>query len=130
MAEAFVDRFGRWVRKPLKHAWLRRAEDRVLTAVGAPKAPPKKSMFCGSMGVLNSFDIGTGNREDLLDIVTNISPMDVAYAKSVGTDEFKERKDYAYGGDYTTVPTARSHEWVMDKVYRQDIRETIGRPRG
>lgn len=33
-------------------------------------------MFVGSLGVLNSFDVGTGNREDLLDIITNISPMD------------------------------------------------------
>jgi hypothetical protein len=32
--------------------------------------------FVGSTGVLNSFDVGTGNREDLLDIITNISPMD------------------------------------------------------
>lgn len=32
--------------------------------------------FTGSTGVLNSFDVGTGNREDLLDIITNISPMD------------------------------------------------------
>jgi len=32
--------------------------------------------FVASTGVLNSFDIGTGNREDLLDIITNISPMD------------------------------------------------------
>ena len=34
------------------------------------------SSFVGSLGVLNSFDVGTGNREDLLDIITNISPMD------------------------------------------------------
>lgn len=32
--------------------------------------------FTQSLGVLNSFDVGTGNREDLLDIITNISPMD------------------------------------------------------
>lgn len=32
--------------------------------------------FVASTGVLNSFDVGTGNREDLLDIITNISPMD------------------------------------------------------
>jgi hypothetical protein len=32
--------------------------------------------FVASTGVLNSFDVGTGNREDLLDIITNTSPMD------------------------------------------------------
>lgn len=35
--------------------------------------------FVASTGVLNSFDVGTGNREDLLDIITNISPMDTLY---------------------------------------------------
>lgn len=35
--------------------------------------------FVGSTGVLNSFDVGTGNREDLLDIITNISPMDTLF---------------------------------------------------
>lgn len=33
-------------------------------------------MVVASVGVLNSFDVGTGNREDLLDIITNIAPMD------------------------------------------------------
>ena len=32
--------------------------------------------FVGNTSVLNSFDVGTGNREDLLDVITNISPMD------------------------------------------------------
>lgn len=32
--------------------------------------------FVGNEAVVNSFNIGTGNREDLLDIITNVSPMD------------------------------------------------------
>ena len=35
--------------------------------------------FVDSLGVMNSFDVGTGNREDLLDIITNISPMDTLF---------------------------------------------------
>lgn len=32
--------------------------------------------FVANRDILNSFDVGTGNREDLLDVITNISPMD------------------------------------------------------
>lgn len=54
--------------------------------------------FVASVGVLNSFDVGTGNREDLLDIITNISPMDTLYLSS-----------------FEKVPANNiSHEWLVD----------------
>ena len=54
--------------------------------------------FVGSTGVLNSFDVGTGNREDLLDIITNISPMDTLYLSG-----------------FEKVPANNiSHEWLVD----------------
>jgi hypothetical protein len=54
--------------------------------------------FVGSLGVLNSFDVGTGNREDLLDIITNISPMDTLMLSSL-----------------EKVPANNiSHEWLVD----------------
>lgn len=54
--------------------------------------------FVGSLGVLNSFDVGTGNREDLLDIITNISPMDTLYLSG-----------------FEKVPANNiSHEWLVD----------------
>lgn len=54
--------------------------------------------FVGSLGVLNSFDVGRGNREDLLDIITNISPMDTLYLSG-----------------FEKVPANNiSHEWLVD----------------
>lgn len=54
--------------------------------------------FVGSLGVLNSFDVGTGNREDLLDIITNISPMDTLLLSML-----------------EKVPANNiSHEWLVD----------------
>jgi len=54
--------------------------------------------FVGSTGVLNSFDVGTGNREDLLDIITNISPMDTLFLSG-----------------FEKVPANNiSHEWLVD----------------
>jgi len=54
--------------------------------------------FVGSLGVLNSFDVGTGNREDLLDIITNISPMDTLFLSS-----------------FEKVPANNiTHEWLVD----------------
>jgi len=54
--------------------------------------------FVASLGVLNSFDVGTGNREDLLDIITNISPMDTLMLSS-----------------FEKVPANNiSHEWLVD----------------
>lgn len=56
--------------------------------------------FVGSLGVLNSFDVGTGNREDLLDIITNISPMDTLMLSS-----------------FEKVPASNiSHEWLVDTL--------------
>jgi len=54
--------------------------------------------FVGSLGVLNSFDVGTGNREDLLDIITNISPMDTLFLSG-----------------FEKVPASNiTHEWLVD----------------
>jgi hypothetical protein len=54
--------------------------------------------FVGSTGVLNSFDVGTGNREDLLDIITNISPMDTLFLSG-----------------FEKVPANNIvHEWLVD----------------
>lgn len=39
--------------------------------------------FVGSQSILSSFDVGTGNREDLLDLITNISPMDTLMLSSM-----------------------------------------------
>jgi len=56
------------------------------------------SSFVGSLGVLNSFDVGTGNREDLLDIITNISPMDTLFLSG-----------------FEKVPANNTiHEWLVD----------------
>ena len=55
-------------------------------------------VFVGSLGVMNSFNVGTGNREDLLDIITNISPMDTLYLSG-----------------FEKVPANNiSHEWLVD----------------
>lgn len=54
--------------------------------------------FVASTGVFNSFDVGTGNREDLLDIITNISPMDTLFLSS-----------------FEKVPANNIvHEWLVD----------------
>jgi hypothetical protein len=54
--------------------------------------------FVGSTGVLNSFNVGTGNREDLLDIITNISPMDTLFLSG-----------------FEKVPANNIiHEWLVD----------------
>lgn len=56
--------------------------------------------FVGSLGVLNSFDVGTGNREDLLDIITNISPMDTLFLSG-----------------FEKVPASNiTHEWLVDTL--------------
>lgn len=56
--------------------------------------------FVGSLGVLNSFDVGTGNREDLLDIITNISPMDTLFLSG-----------------FEKVPANNiTHEWLVDSL--------------
>lgn len=55
-------------------------------------------MVVDSLGVLNSFDVGTGNREDLLDIITNVSPMD-----TLGLSNWEK------------VPANNIiHEWLVD----------------
>lgn len=54
--------------------------------------------FVNSLGVLNSFDVGTGNREDLLDLITNISPMDTLLLSGL-----------------EKVPASNIvHEWLVD----------------
>lgn len=54
--------------------------------------------FVDSLGVMNSFDVGTGNREDLLDIITNISPMDTLFLSG-----------------FEKVPASNiTHEWLVD----------------
>jgi hypothetical protein len=63
-------------------------------------------MTVDSLGVLNSFDVGGGNREDLLDIITNISPMDTLYLSML---------EKAPANNIV-------HEWLVD------ILETFGDP--
>ncbi|MDL1985987.1 MAG: DUF5309 domain-containing protein, partial [Deltaproteobacteria bacterium] len=54
--------------------------------------------FVNSLGVMNSFDVGTGNREDLLDIITNISPMDTLFLSG-----------------FEKAPANNiTHEWLVD----------------
>ena len=56
--------------------------------------------FVNSLGVLNSFDVGTGNREDLLDIITNIAPMDTLMLSN-----------------FEKVPANNiTHEWLVDTL--------------
>lgn len=56
--------------------------------------------FTGNTAVLNSFDVGTGNREDLLDIITNTSPMDTLFLS-----------------EFEKVPANNiSHEWLIDSL--------------
>lgn len=57
-------------------------------------------MVVNSVAVFNSFDVGTGNREDLLDIITNVSPMD-----TLGLSMFEK------------VPASNViHEWLIDSL--------------
>lgn len=54
--------------------------------------------YVANTSVLNSFDVGTGNREDLLDIITNISPMDTLFLSN-----------------FEKVPASNiTHEWLVD----------------
>lgn len=54
--------------------------------------------YIGNLTVLNSFDVGTANREDLIDIITNISPMDTLFLSG-----------------FEKVPANNTtHEWLVD----------------
>lgn len=56
--------------------------------------------FVANQAVLNSFDVGTGNREDLLDIITMTSPMDTLFLSG-----------------FEKVPANNiSHEWLIDSL--------------
>lgn len=62
--------------------------------------------FVANVAVLNSFDVGTANREDLLNVITNISPMDTLFLSG-----------------FEKVPANNiTHEWLVD------ILETFGDP--
>jgi hypothetical protein len=55
-------------------------------------------MFIGDTSILSTFDVERGNREDLLDIITNISPMDTLLLS--GCEK---------------VPASNTtHEWLVD----------------
>jgi len=57
-------------------------------------------VFVLNQAVLNSFDVGTGNREDLLDIITMTSPMDTLFLSG-----------------FEKVPANNiSHEWLIDSL--------------
>ena len=57
-------------------------------------------MFVGNLNALHSFGVGTGNREDLLDIITNISPMDTLLLSGL-----------------EKVPASNIiHEWLVDTL--------------
>lgn len=57
-------------------------------------------VFVGNTSVTHSFDIGTGNREDLLDIITNVSPMDTLLLSMADK-----------------VPASNViHEWLIDSL--------------
>ena len=54
--------------------------------------------FVGNTSVLNTFDVGTANREDLLNLITNISPMDTLFLSGL-----------------EKVPASNTtHEWLVD----------------
>lgn len=54
--------------------------------------------FVGDLAILSSFDIERGNREDVLDIITNISPMDTLMLSG-----------------FEKVPASNTtHEWLVD----------------
>jgi hypothetical protein len=56
------------------------------------------SSFVGDTAILSSFDIERGNREDVLDIITNISPMDTLMLSN-----------------FEKVPASNTtHEWLVD----------------
>ena len=55
-------------------------------------------MFIGDTSILSTFDVERGNREDLLDIITNISPMDTLMLSG-----------------FEKVPASNTtHEWLVD----------------
>lgn len=55
-------------------------------------------VFVANTQQLSSFDVGTGNREDLLDIITNVSPMDTLFLSG-----------------FEKVPANNIvHEWLVD----------------
>lgn len=56
--------------------------------------------FVGNLSALHSFGVGTGNREDLLDIITNIAPMDTLLLSGL-----------------EKVPASNIvHEWLVDTL--------------
>lgn len=56
--------------------------------------------FIGNLAALHSFGVGTGNREDLLDIITNIAPMDTLLLSGL-----------------EKVPASNIiHEWLVDTL--------------
>lgn len=57
--------------------------------------------FDGSVGILNSFNVGSGNRADMLDIVTNISPMDTLHQS---------------GFEKVSAEQIRTHDWLVDQL--------------
>lgn len=67
-----------------------------LVGATAPVAPVA---LAPPIGILNSFNVGTGCRADMLDIVTNISPMDTLYMSG-----------------WKQVPATKNHEWLVDTL--------------
>jgi hypothetical protein len=56
------------------------------------------SSFVGDTNILSTFDVERGNREDLLDVITNISPMDTLLLSNL-----------------EKVPASNTtHEWLVD----------------
>jgi hypothetical protein len=56
--------------------------------------------FVGNLSALHSFGVGTGNREDLLDVITNIAPMDTLLLSGL-----------------EKVPASNIiHEWLVDTL--------------
>lgn len=56
--------------------------------------------FVGDTSILSTFDVERGNREDLLDIITNISPMDTLFLSRL-----------------EKVPASNTtHEWLIDSL--------------
>lgn len=56
--------------------------------------------FVADQAILHSHEVGTGNREDLLNIITNVSPMD-----TLGLSMFEK------------VPASNTiHEWLIDSL--------------
>lgn len=70
-----------------------------IVTIGTGLWTPPNDFVLGR-GVLNTFDIGTGNREDLLDIITNIAPMDTLYLS-----QFEK-----------VPPDNILHQWLVDEL--------------